>query len=860
MTLGIERFSLRLERLARYLVPASILYLGLPYVIFFFGWMQWYWALLGSGLLLVALVESTWLAFRQELPQETSSDDAQNASLPLPSFDLRFFNLRHALFLLLICLAWLSFSGAGGVGYQRGDWIKHESVLKDLIEHSWPVVYDFYAHPVPLVYYLAYYLPAAVIGKIGGWAAAQAALFVWTLLGLYISFLWFWVLVGKALHSASTKLFYWCALLFIFFSGLDIIGKIIARWVEWSDGPWDRIERWGPWLEYSANMVLLFWVPNQALVGWIAIGLILYAILTIRRRSITWLPLGLSAFWSPLVMLGLIPYLITEFLSDSGPLHRRLLRYVSWSNLCGLALLGFVGVYYLSKTYEVAPAMHASIPGSFFISTHEGSTLGAWGLLGTFLAVEVGIFAILARKSIGSEGRLWRWLSITTLVLLTILPFYKLGMFNDLVMRASIPALFCLAVLVGRSLFQSGLGLATRVALIVALLVGAATSVMELKFNVTETIRIVRGIPDPGAVTARGIVEVYDSVPESFVQYVGGYESLFFEYLALKQDWADAPGQRRYLSFGDHKVLFEGYALEGDDLANEALLQPGEQVTVTSKVYVFLEPSDFKDADSPDNTEENSNGNSENDDPFKKRPKYEIALRLVAEEGGREVWKGQGWLQDRVPSAWRWIPSIRWFDARPLTIPTDAAAGLYRLEFSVIDVDTHELLPATALPSGKYLGEMVPVGYLTVGETENAPEQLLPAPSQLGGKVALLGTTPALPFTLQAGAALNINLFWQAVAAMDSDYTVFVQLLDSGGKLIAQQDHQPRNGFLPTSIWREGRVISDGYTLVVPQDTPPGSYSLVAGMYELESGVRLPVTHDGKSAGDVIMLGQIEVR
>jgi hypothetical protein len=94
---------------------------------------------------------------------------------------------------------------------------------------------------------------------------------------------------------------------------------------------------------------------------------------------------------------------------------------------------------------------------------------------------------------------------------------------------------------------------------------------------------------------------------------------------------------------------------------------------------------------------------------------------------------------------------------------------------------------------------------------------------------------------------------------MELDYTGFVHLLDGDGNLVAQHDHQPRNGFLPTSIWRGGLVISDAYTIVVPQEARPGTYSLVAGMYDLKSGVRLSVRHDGQNVGDSVVLAYLDV-
>jgi hypothetical protein len=95
---------------------------------------------------------------------------------------------------------------------------------------------------------------------------------------------------------------------------------------------------------------------------------------------------------------------------------------------------------------------------------------------------------------------------------------------------------------------------------------------------------------------------------------------------------------------------------------------------------------------------------------------------------------------------------------------------------------------------------------------------------------------------------------------MEQNYTGFAHLMAPDGTLIAQDDHQPRGGFLPTSIWREGLVLPDRYTIVVPHDAQPGTYSLVAGMYNLESGVRLPVRQEGQNVRDSVVLAQVRVR
>jgi hypothetical protein len=346
--------------------------------------------------------------------------------------------------------------------------------------------------------------------------------------------------------------------------------------------------------------------------------------------------------------------------------------------------------------------------------------------------------------------------------------------------------------------------------------------------------RQAQGLPVEKLTDERGIINIYADSPQHLLQYVGAYQTPFFQHFTKAPTWSSDldPANvehRRYIAFADHKILFERLKLE-----KEANIRPGEQVQVLSEVHVLY-----------NNIQKN----------------YNILLRLVAEDGNRELWKGQGWPQERPTSVW--APSLRRFDSRTIVIPVDAPAGFARLELSFVDPDTKEPLPATEVPSGKYLGERVPIGYLVIGEPERKPAFQFPQLVQLGGKVALLGMNLA-PNKLNAevlrGEQLQVELFWQALDAMSADYTGFVHLLAPDGSIVAQDDHQPRRGFLPTSLWKSDTVIGDSYTLVVPQDATPGAYTLEAGMYDLATGLRLPIAQDGKTTGDSQLLTRVGVK
>jgi hypothetical protein len=119
-------------------------------------------------------------------------------------------------------------SGAGGVGPQGFDQIKHDSVLADLIFHSWPVLFS---SEQPLVYYVGYYILPALIGKIGGWQFANVILALQTWVLYVLAALWVTRVGGR--HPKATLL------LFAFFwvSIRSAIGSCTANGVTIRGGP-----------------------------------------------------------------------------------------------------------------------------------------------------------------------------------------------------------------------------------------------------------------------------------------------------------------------------------------------------------------------------------------------------------------------------------------------------------------------------------------------------------------------------------------------------------------------------------------------------------------------------------------------
>lgn len=109
------------------------------------------------------------------------------------------------------------------------------------------------------------------------------------------------------------------------------------------------------------------------------------------------------------------------------------------------------------------------------------------------------------------------------------------------------------------------------------------------------------------------------------------------------------------------------------------------------------------------------------------------------------------------------------------------------------------------------------------------------------------------------GQILRLTLFWKTDEALQEEYKVFLHLLDARGQIVAQHDGPPVGGSRPTSSWVEGEMIFDGHGVYIPGDTAPGEYRLVLGLYEPQTGRRLPVLSAGEVAGDSLSLALISI-
>jgi hypothetical protein len=332
-------------------------------------------------------------------------------------------------------------------------------VLHDLVAGQWPVGYESSDGAMRLLRApVGFYLPAALIGKWAGLMAAHAAMAAWTAAGATLFLLQALSCVPSRLGAALLTV-----AVIVLFSGLDVVGTLLhapgaaAHWnVTW------HLEWWAERYQYSSMTTQLFWVPNHALCGWVAMGLLLRS----RRGALEpMLPILMVAvaICSPLTALGLMPFALLRVAEGM----RRSLELAHPRVWLPAFIVGLVVAAYLTLD-------SSRIPRSWTVGS--GTALSDLARQAEFFVLEAGLVGgvILALRRSRAV--------VLALVILALLPLASFGASNDFVMRASIPSLTVLAMAAARALVEPAASAAgqTKKMLLGALLVlGAVTPLQE---------------------------------------------------------------------------------------------------------------------------------------------------------------------------------------------------------------------------------------------------------------------------------------------------------------------------------------------------------------------------------------------
>jgi len=237
---------------------------------------------------------------------------------------------------------------------------------------------------------------------------------------------------------------------------------------------------------------------------------------------------------------------------------------------------------------------------------------------------------------------------------------------------------------------------------------------------------------------------------------------------------------------------------------------------------------------------------------------YSVFVHLLDETelivAQRDMYPGQGLYPTNL-----WSTGDVIANRYVLILPETAfAPNQTQLEVGLYDFATGERLLAYG-PNGEFLGDNARFHEIEIMPQSEA-EVPNPVNFNFGNRIALIGYDMDRR-TASPGETIHLMLYWQGLAEMKEDYSVFTHVLGEENRIWAQKDSWPKGGDAPTSTWEPGQTIGDEYELVIHPDTPPDVYDVEIGLYLAETGDRLRIVgQGGRLLDDRVLLSKVRVQ
>lgn len=402
----------------KYIITVAYLYMAIPIVLFFLTWLRWYVGILVTAVFLFG----GWHLLKDVFNSETQ--------LWIP--------IRELVAVGIIILIWVYTTTI--FFYQTWDQHWRNAVLRDMCNYEWPVVYEDTG--TALVYYLMQWIVPALIGKFVGFTIANVVLWVWNSLGVFLVFLCInaYIMPRKKSHIwiIMAVLIFWGGLNDFGYIWIDILGQgnySLGNGFGWPD------MYYGYGYQYTPNDALLAWVYNQTIVPWIGTTLFM---LCHKVKHYAFLGLCILPY-GPIPFVGLVIFLAVDFISQLivtkgvQPLKEAL----SIPNICASISIFPIFLLFFRANIGAQHVGFYAVPDAFGVK-HIIFLL-------VFYLLEFGVFCLIIRKDYNHSI-----LFHTMIVSLIIIPHFQIGFGRDFCMRASIPALFILMILVVRYLVKHG--------------------------------------------------------------------------------------------------------------------------------------------------------------------------------------------------------------------------------------------------------------------------------------------------------------------------------------------------------------------------------------------------------------------
>jgi len=207
-----------------------------------------------------------------------------------------------------------------------------------------------------------------------------------------------------------------------------------------------------------------------------------------------------------------------------------------------------------------------------------------------------------------------------------------------------------------------------------------------------------------------------------------------------------------------------------------------------------------------------------------------------------------------------WLENEIVVDGFELPVDPGTPAGIYWLNVGLYEEVNGQALSLPLVVDGQPAGETsVTFGPVKIGDTP--PAVMLKAAQANPQTEAMLdlGQPPVIRLIgydlSHSSASLDLTLYWESLAQTPVDWSVFAHVQNDTGETVAQKDGPAGGGRYPTSLWDAGEIVSDN--LAVPLDSLVGGhYSVVVGLYNIETGERLFIPNSPENA---LLLDQLEI-
>ena len=453
----------------------TLAYIYIPVFVFLLGFTAvWVWL----------LTLPTVGFFSYKMYKDYADNKGVDVIIKWPSFAVVTFAIA------IVCIV----LGYGGIFPQASDWFKHNAILHDLINKSWPVYYTE-AEESMLTYYLGQYLVPALIGKfimcISGSNASvsfnvtEAVMALWGFCGIILVYL---NLVRITVANTTKKQFR-LGIVLIFFSGALPLAQVVCNDIFGAGMDSLGSHHWllltnGLRLQYRSNLVMLRWVSPQVVVVWLIVALFMENSRKFEHYVVLLLPILLYGAFSVVMVFSCAVIIAVYELIVNKERISVLKKIFSLSNITVALTLGIVLFTYFLGYIQVEKPEYLN----FHSVELNVQKVFAIFIFDFFM---FGIYSICVFKE---QKRNVLYYAVN--VMLLAIPFFVMGIYNDWVMGTSIPGLFIIMVFVLQTLNSEPLSVDDIVkrdynsylfrcaVLVVVMLIGGWYPLMEIKENV----------------------------------------------------------------------------------------------------------------------------------------------------------------------------------------------------------------------------------------------------------------------------------------------------------------------------------------------------------------------------------------